>query len=81
MSRPPAVLADQGAWRARVEEMTAEVRKRDAELADLKEQVRDLALFLDAQNAIKSDPEMAGGDVEVGAAPARQGRGRGRGRR
>lgn len=59
--------------------MTAKANKTDAEIAELKEQIRDLSFYLEATSTIQKNPEfceLQGGQVEVPTPPARKTKGR-----
>lgn len=74
------LLANQQALRQQVADVQAAVGVRDAKVADLEEQVRDLMVFLDAQRMIEAEGgELRDGSV-VGVQP-KPTKGQRRGRR
>lgn len=61
--------ANQTAWQAKYAALEAKCQERDTEVVELKEQVRDLMFFMEAQNTIaKSElkDEIEAGSVSVG---------------
>lgn len=74
------LLANQQALRQQLADVQGEARAKDAKIADLEEQVRDLMVFLDAQRVIEAEGgELREGSVVgVQAKPARERQRRGR---
>eukprot|EP00892_Ulva_mutabilis_P010722 jgi/Ulvmu1/8021/UM004_0258.1 len=70
-----SLISNQQTYKDMVAALQGQVKEKDASITDLREQVRDLMVFVEAsQMAGKS--EIAGGDVQVGpsAKPARRSR-------
>ena len=65
---------DYTSWQKKYSNLEAKYKTKEAEVVDLKEQVRDLMFFMEAQNTIsKSDmkDEIAEGSVTVEAGPSK----------
>ncbi|KAJ3293935.1 hypothetical protein HK104_004091 [Borealophlyctis nickersoniae] len=63
--------ANQASWRAQIEAKDAVIKAKEGEVEELKEQVRDLMFYLEAQQKVEASPmkeELQGASV-VGVAP------------
>jgi BRCA1-associated protein len=69
-----ALRNNQQQWQNKLAKLQEETESKDKEIAELKEQVRDLMFFIDAKQVIEKSDEredIAGGTITVGAEPAR----------